>query len=492
MSLPNSPADPYPEAFGWPWHGLIRRSSKVSPTDPSDDCEIVMAAGIRPMPSGNLIGAPQFTWTHPFVVPGLPEPDMPSDDGMTWLSRGIRRESGQWYWGREGLVPCVRGMIPWSITDFWYANDGAGGQRAAARVRDINGDERYIYSEYLGADPFGAPSELDPSAVRTRLMMHGGSGDRRLLLCSYNHRITDALVRVGIIEVVVEPELERLSVVIHADYADMHSVISSTTSPGAPSYTIYYFAVGAPVVQGYGDPPPPGAVSSESYSVGSQSYSREEQYLFWAWYADDGTTVELVRLNHAYSASRSFSYGVSRLGFEDTTDVHTFSIQGSEVLSYTLNIRSDFNNNLPYTQSPSGSLVIQGDELPLGMTTSTGNYRPPALRPGPASALPFVDDYIDGPVGVALPGPATSNLLLQVAFLSNALITMGYSANVLGEGRRCQGSARSPSGPDAGTYLLTNTGSLTQDELLCWNSGAWNPVTGAVRRANIDYRYNWV
>lgn len=493
MSLPNSPADPYPEAFGWPWHGLIRRSASAT----SVPAEIVLqSGGSRPMASGagdsSAASSVEFCWSHPFVVPGLPVPDIPAEDDQQWWARGIRRGlDGSWWWDRAGAFPaCVRSGEPWQIVDRYFGAP-SGGFYVYVRARSADGLN--VDLEYESpSNAFGLPAELEGGSIRLELMMHGGAGDRMLMLASHSRWVGDYR-RCGVVELVLEPENGTISATYHARYVDMYRVVSTTSAEALPSWTRYSFQDGDSVVLPYGSPPPDGFISAVSFSVGAQSYSAEEEWVFWGWYKSDAVTVELVKLQKRHEISvdvaTSWTGGVNGHSYE--TNRFRFLINGNEVFGYENTSRADFAGGY---NTVTGSLTVAGSSLPVGPTQSSPGPWVPPLEPAPVSGDRLLNRDMDYMTAVAINpvGTETSLARLSVRFLSNAAITMSFSAIVLSQRRLIQGAVASPSGLTSGSREIADADAIGTHRVNSWNSAAWNPVTGEVRRGDTDYMYNWV
>ncbi|MDG9928390.1 MULTISPECIES: hypothetical protein [unclassified Pseudomonas] len=355
-----------------------------------------------------------------------------------------------------------------------------------AEVESVSG-ERVVLQYTSGFNPANVPSDWGYTDTRITLMMRGGSGDRALYLLELKR--TGGYERVCIFEVILEPENNNISVIYHATYPGMYQLLSAIpTSESSPTYVIYWYSFGEPVVMPYGTPPSSsGWTDSMTYSVGSYSYSTDEEWAFWAWYKGDATTVELVKLRVRYEFDRSFGSGLNVNSHDYTLETRTFSIQGHEVLTYVNDTETIFTRGW---QEPSSKVSMNGSQIYSNSPGRNLNGRDPVVhlqRYTPTGAR-FIDYAGEGPVGS---GPPIIAMSLNVSYLSNALVAMSYRAQ-LPEQRRFQSGAVSPSGLHGGDHVIPNASAHTLDQLRCWSSGAWNPVTGEVRRADVNYRYNWV
>lgn len=490
MSLPNSPADPYPESFGWPWHGLVRRPARNQITDPPMGCEIVLPSGAtRPMPSGNLVGGGVFTHSHPFVVPGLPAPDIPTEADQAYLSRGIRRSDGQWFWDHIGPPALVCSGAPWRVDDVLVFTSDVKRLEVAVYVESVDGEAVTLRYSSPSENSFDLPSGVIPYDISFTQMMAGGAGDRWLYLVEMN--LGAGRERVCIFEVIADMDSRDVNVVYHAKYSDLYTVVSVTpTSESSPTWVIYYYAGQDPVVKQYGDPPDnPNWYTSVTYSVGSYSYSTEAQWTIWAWYKQDAVTVELVRLNVRLEFEKSFGGGLGVRFFENTNSRTMFSLQGHELFTHVWEVESNFGA-LGGVADGSERFYAQGAQLYSGDLPDTGPRQP----------IVHLEQYIPDPTprwidyaGEFPPtaGPSGISMTIYVQKLSNALLAMGYRAETPAT-RFFQSGAISPSGAHPGDHVIADSGALTPDQRACWTSGAWNPITGEVRRADTNYRYNWV
>lgn len=489
MSLPNSPADPYPEAFGWPWHGLIRRPASAAAVA----AEIVLpSSATRAMQSGGGIGYSDFTWSHPFVVPGLPEPDIPTETDQSYLTRGIRRGSNAaWWWDRTGPVPCVRNGQPWRVLDLYLGAYGNLRRLYVSALMESPSGER-ITIEHISPseNSFNLPAEYPTYNIQRLMLMAGGSGDRWLYVAIHS-RFPGDWERCGIFEVLLEPENGIIRVEHHATYPDMYQVLSVVpTSDSSPTWVIYYYNSGPPVVLPYGTPPSdPNFIDSTTYSVGSMHYSIAERWIFWAWYRADAVTVDLCTIDVTLDVTREF--GTTSLGrfFENVYETRTLTLNGEDMLELRGEAEEDFSTATSFSQTT--KYLAQSDVL---FESSRGEYpggHGPVVHLAPYA--PTGDRSVDyaGPSAIAL-GPSALSMRVTVSNLSNAVLAMQYLATVGGVRRHFQSAAVSPSGLDPGSHVIANIAAITEDQGRCWNSGAWNPVTGEVRRADLNYRYNWV
>ncbi|MFI8383363.1 hypothetical protein [Pseudomonas sp. NPDC079086] len=283
-----------PLAFGWPWHGLIRKSE-------AGTTELILNSGGVKALDEDAFGGPE---TYLFDA-DMPLPDIPSPPEHDYWNVGIRRGyEGSMIWGGVGVFKgCVIGGKPYpEEIEVFGSSTEALTVIVRRRVEGVwlTVDQKTITLTGLGVDtsrlwPEGTPSfwgfqygKIDCSKL----------GDKWLYALKVVDNRDGYPKQIAIVELAYNPITETVSVHVVADFEQcfVGSLVNEQDSI-EPQQWRRYSVGGMPVDVREGDPPPSGVPEHDyiGYTLGDYTASYEIERVIHAWYSADGS-VRLIKL----------------------------------------------------------------------------------------------------------------------------------------------------------------------------------------------------
>ncbi|MFZ3182917.1 MAG: hypothetical protein WA173_02070 [Pseudomonas sp.] len=502
MSLPNGPADPYPEAFGWPWHGRI--------------CKPYGQTAYVQLPSGATHPIKNFASpdTHLFDA-GMPAPTMPVVADQAWWNRGIRRGlDGLDVWSGLSYISgkpsgifqgCVIAGVPYPHRLELSAEYAGGGYAGIiARVwRTLDGLTAVYASVSLAPAGFGLDAtELKPgSGFQCELIVWGAQGDRALYKIMGEVIGRNApLSLCAIVEARYDPVALTCALSVVADYAQCKGL--KTLDQGSAEPTNYIRWPLRPT--GYADlpasaPAPADHVESDGhtgFTLGTYEAQEELTAVVHAWYLP-GDVVELVWL----TLNGRLEWRFPSFGSYGTTTAYTLTLSG--VHMYEVIETGDAEPVDDWTISVISSLTLNGESLSgftfegprnsgTGLMTGAQHvglaevgrvYYFDAFYATGASAwvsLATMSNHCLGMSARAIVGPSTDD-----AF-GNPIPAAGSS------GWLEYGPVKYPAGSDPSRQRRANYHLMSEAARYGFGSASWNPVTGQLARGGNGVIYSWV
>lgn len=485
MAFNNSPLDPVPEVFGWPWHGLITKTP---------------AAGSLALPSDRTMACEYCgNWTYLWDI-GMPAPVVASTDpDEQWLSKAIIRGDGNLnntyiYGGKHfnaGPIK-LRADVGCSALDYVFSagtlyfsmvlirEDGTGpvlterqiSITAAACGIDWpqDGEEFYIDVQAVDKTPDGCGWLLRLSRFYAAL-----PGDLETL----------AILELKVTGDFIAPVL-ALSVVAAGTVA--RGVVTVEQEPAAGGLIV---------------------IDSAEVKVGEHTTISRVDAVVWAWYLPGGA-IDLVRLRVRVVAievgALSGTPGDTAASWSQTvTTTRTLSTAtgaAETVQVVTQNLGHTFSSDPSIGHaSVAASLTIDGLVLLTHSSSHSAGVGPDLswkstfgairldIKPANQSfLLPFVvvgrigDVFVEG---VTLIGWQS---LTSFDPLSNKVLALRAdyrdNGNLQSSPRKViYGAALTPGGPDVGQYQYHTDNPPPPG----FKSAAHNPITGvSVRHLNTD------
>ena len=475
MTYPNSPAEPYPEAFGWPWHGLISLEWQKF-----DEPFVTLPSGAQ-MPITRFGSCD----THLFDA-GMPPSTLTAEEDQAWWNKAILRGSeGLTAWGGGAFVPTVAGGQPY-LLDYWpVATDLS---TITIYCSEWNGTTWQPYPEVTVEYPANhamaviwAGSGIGWQISVGGMVMRGGAGERALypISITYVGGGLKTFYPAGYVEVIVDPVSKTSSGVFHGAGAASMRLITDTFSPKPDGFVEYRSnGDGDPIILPSGQPKPNFYTQFRTWHVGAASAITEIERVACAWYKQNGA-VEVI-----YAGLRIEDQSSGSMNASSYISTQTLKLGGRSVATLVTQSSKAYLSSPP--RASYGFTITLNGTLYDSFSEVSGNYTS-MIAPAGQTGLTVVGDIklstvADGRLIVATTGRMLSNTLA-----TSLLDFYDYSD----ESKELhQLDALSPSGWDNGTHIII--GALTEAENWAWLTGSWNPVTGQVARASKLYRYSWV
>lgn len=340
MAFPNSPLDPVPEVWGWPWHGPLTWNG---------------AAGWVTLPSGSMVPCSNIGhWTYLWDI-GMPVPDVVTEDpDEQWWNVAVLRAGrggGALYAYGGMLVDGGPIKLPQGVGGFgWSVTSDNDTQRVRINIGVGFNDEHNarLAAERSIVIPFselGITTESSATSVEGQVLDRSGDGARMILrlMRGYPPPAT-AEETVALLELEISGEFSNpvISYDILASGEDCRGRLTITADPGPDPGTIV-------------------SAGSNHARVGEfvADFSIESDY--WAWYGDDGLP-EVVHFSARALCNTTRTASVSGGGADmvfvvsgTTSAIYTYSISaGSRSVSGTANTSwtvnsTTLNEGTPHT-----------------------------------------------------------------------------------------------------------------------------------------------
>lgn len=485
MAFPNSPLDPVPEVWGWPWHGQITWNG---------------SAGWVTLPSGRLIPCSSVGhWTYLWDI-GMPVPEVVTDDpDEQWWNVAVLRAAvggGALYaYGGKlidgGPIKLAQGVggFGWSVTsdnDTQRVRINAGvGFNDASNTR--RSSERSIVIPF--AD-LGITTQAGATAVEGQVLDRTGDGTRMILRLKRGYALPNtAEETVALLEIQFSGTFSDLVVSydILASGEDCRGRLVITEDPG----------------------PDPGTIVAAGFNrarVGEFLAEFSISCDYWAWYGEDGLP-ELVHFSAQAQCSTSRTASVSGGGVDmqfvvsslmEATYTYSITAGGRSVSetaasSWTVN-STTVNETTPHTTGTGAFHVAFSDTVVRDQTYAidhsffvdeVGFLAPPPAGTPPASVTALYAYENGGFLGVQpmLAYAALSNLVAEIRLQYPDNVTTEFSPEL-----RRYSRALTPQAVLGSPFIYTTApGQAAGLEM-----ASFNPATQQVARHLEIPAFSWV
>lgn len=484
MAFPNSPLDPLPRLFGWPWHGLMRQEND------SDKPKLTFPSG-RVVDCG-VAGNWTFLWDIGMPAPVLPVGVELEPDEQWWSKAVLRAFDGASFqpvgWGGMPAPIYLDGMVG-RLEVGVLANDIFRRVEISARVtlHTSAGVSTSEVNTSISWSAIGIPSDFN-TGFQCQLIDRSADG-RKALVRLYRSTPVPPRLRddqLGILELEAGGTFSAMALAVR---------VIANTPAARGTWTVL-------------EEPEPGERISLTSNVGAgineadagdfRTRYRLDQTC-WAWYGEDGQTVVPVSYAMTYDAHVVSVVNKGAAFFDwraDKTTTATFMLSAGGRTTTATSVVSGFS---------SGNYTEQGSP-PEALAVSDMNYQ--LLWDG-ETVDALVDHHeqtfavIDGrgPWEV-VPDLTLAPILVRIAYLHNDQSSQVWeypSNKVLELGLRLWNDATQADRIDyspgltpvsvSGERVTLNTGDAHK-------SGVWRasfcPVTYQVARHLDIYDYSWI
>lgn len=471
MTYPNSPMDPKPEVWGWPWHGLIEGSGTFSGTLKIDDERSLTCRYL------------DYNNTSLWDI-GLSDPEIETDDPHElWLGKAIIRSALQ----GDNVYAAAYGQRSYPGTYPFYVEGHGTLQRdfdvAPDRITKRVRLAGYVLApETINLEPVYIPfSSLAPPEVLSAYadmsveVLDNSPDGRRSLYAGYFFT-TGAWASISPvifeIELLGDPESGfALELHVVAPHEVAWSSARYPLSGDQGDFLMARWFDGSETKITRRSEVPAGITPIASWPVGVETAHGLLECPVWAWYATGG--VEVIRYQLEVQLVRTFS-GDEISRSEAGEETHTTRlIRGGDTVSLV-------SARIFERHSVGGSEVS-------AFTDHYANGEYLFREPQGPSDIPPGEIFPEQPPSMPL-FSANSRLPTDVASLSNKILCPARGSLRIAPGSFAAwyGDAITPAGVDSGVHKMTHPTNAA------FRRGCFNPITGQVVRNNPDKYQVWV